>query len=1029
MKKISTLIVNVGCLLALLAISFPLQAQQVTGLDNWTLMIDPGHSRKENMGLFNYSEAEKVLRVSWALRDMFEQQTDIEAVYLTRDNDVDEVSLGARTDMANQLGVDFFYSVHSDAGASSANSTLMLYGGWRSNGVTVEKTPNGGRALGEILNADLSGAMRIPTRGNFADRVFYLGEVQNHDNQFPYLFVNRTSNMASLLSEGGFHTNPRQQQLNMNAEWKVLEALSAFRSILEFRQVDRPAIGVVAGIITDVETGLPINGATVTLGELVYTTDTYESVFSQYSTDPEALRNGFYFIDGLTPASEVSMEVGGIGYMEQIQEFTLLSNPNGRTAQNITFRDIQLVSSRPAQVVSVTPDDQWGALSPTTPITITFSRKMDWETVEEATTILPEAALSFTWLDDFRLVINTSELAFLTEYELTVSGAVAKNALTSQFLDGDGNGEEGGDFALSFTTSDLDINAPQVIAWFPEPNSRIDEVRPAIRIRFDEPLDPTSVTSDALTLWAGASPVPGTQQILTVNELPIIHFYPSQSLEPHTTYTVKVAGGIKDPTGNETEPVEWKFTVGDKAPAESTLIDSFDALANWWEPAASGSTTGIDAIYTGRNINTTVIHRSLESTASLQLNYGWDTQAAAPYIRFYLPPTATQNQERFNASHHLQIYMFGDGSGNQFRFVIRDGENQLEAGPWVTIDWVGWKLVTWDLANQPATGWVNGNGVLEGTNFYMDGLHFRYVTGALERGSLYFENLQFVSPGTRQFTSTFSESFETYPDFTTEIFPWTTVDVKGDITWNPQGFTFPGSGQAYAFKVLNPQFTDGPIVAQHPAQHGDKYLIAMQSQTVEDDKWLISPQYQAKEFSRLSFYAKSISDTWGLERFQVLILEDEGESFSFDAAQFQKISESDYVEAPLDWTKFSYDLSALDGKIFRFAVRGVSYDSYMLMLDNFVLNDEEEVVVGVPLYPSVEARVYPNPASDKVQIVTEAPIKELQLMGSNGAVVHRQQGNSQAIMEVSVQHLPPGLYLVRVVTETGLFTGKVIVKK
>ena len=51
----------------------------------------------------------------------------------------------------------------------------------------------------------LSTAMRLPTIGNYADRTFYQGFPDNHDNQFPYLFVNRTSSMASVLSEGGFH--------------------------------------------------------------------------------------------------------------------------------------------------------------------------------------------------------------------------------------------------------------------------------------------------------------------------------------------------------------------------------------------------------------------------------------------------------------------------------------------------------------------------------------------------------------------------------------------------------------------------------------------------------------------------------------------------------------------------------------------------------------------------------------------------------------------------------------------------------
>ncbi len=34
-------------------------SQQITGLDGWNIYLDPGHSQNENMGIYNYSEAEK----------------------------------------------------------------------------------------------------------------------------------------------------------------------------------------------------------------------------------------------------------------------------------------------------------------------------------------------------------------------------------------------------------------------------------------------------------------------------------------------------------------------------------------------------------------------------------------------------------------------------------------------------------------------------------------------------------------------------------------------------------------------------------------------------------------------------------------------------------------------------------------------------------------------------------------------------------------------------------------------------------
>ena len=101
-----------GLLLAFLAATGAHSFSQVTGLSGWELFIDPGHSQQENMGLYNYSEAEKVLRVARELEILFEEETDIAEVHLSRRNDEDQMSLEARTTLANELGVDFYYSVH-----------------------------------------------------------------------------------------------------------------------------------------------------------------------------------------------------------------------------------------------------------------------------------------------------------------------------------------------------------------------------------------------------------------------------------------------------------------------------------------------------------------------------------------------------------------------------------------------------------------------------------------------------------------------------------------------------------------------------------------------------------------------------------------------------------------------------------------------------------------------------------------------------------------------------------------------------
>ncbi len=722
---------------------------QITGLSEWSIFLDPGHSRTENMGLYNYSEAQKVLRVALNLRDMLENQTDIQGVYLCRLTDEDEISLTGRTDLANSLGVDFYYSIHSDAGSISANSTLVMYGGWRKDGVTLEKTPAGGAAFGAILTPHLTGAMRIATRGLYADRVFYEGNVDTHEKQWPYLHVNRTTNMASLLSEGGFHTNPTQQQRNLNAEWKKLEATAAFRAILEFHDIDRPAIGVATGIITDAENGVPVNGATVTIGDKHYTTDSFESLFNQYSNDPDQLHNGFYWIEGLTPGEEVSVVFTHPDYETKTIDLTIASDPNATTADNFSFLDVELTNTLPPVVSRVEAPDGLEQVIPGNEVTVVFSRKMDRVSVESAISIAPEKSLSFTWNDDYRLNVFADALDYGIEYTVTIDGSVARNALTNQFLDGDADGTEGGNYQFTFSTAPPDGTPPKLVDFSPSSTLPTPEIRPVIRLVYDEEIVRASVAGDAVTLIpvGGGTAITGVVHAALVDGQTVIHFFPIEDLASTGTYLVDISAGLEDQFGNATLAESFEFEVREKPITASTIIDNFnDAITEWWQPQQSGSTEGIISQETGWTHETDIVCTSVGSTGSMKLDYAWDMAAGTKYIRLYLPPGSSQNSNRFGAEHVLQTWLFGDGSGNQFRFVIKDGNNTYEASQWVNINWIGWKLISWDLANDPVYAWVNGNGVLDGTGFYLDGFHLRYNALSTKKtsGALYFDDLRFV---------------------------------------------------------------------------------------------------------------------------------------------------------------------------------------------------------------------------------------------------------------------------------------------
>ncbi len=725
-------------LAAFVGLNISLHAQ-VSGLQGWTIYLDPGHSQTENMGLYNYSEAEKVLRVGLALRDMLEERTDIGTVYMSRENDEVYVTLSQRSDHANQVNADFYYSIHSDAGASQYNSTLFLYGGWRKDGQTVEKDPKGGKRMGDIMDMNLPNHMRIPTRGNYADRTFYYGFPDNHSRQYPYLHVNRETIMASILSEGGFHTNPTQQMRNFNAEWKRLEAQSAFWSILEFHEIERPPYGIVTGFIRDLESGKLLNGVEVTIGAQTYTTDSYESLFNKYSDDPEQLRNGFYYLEDLPHGDTLDVYVNKQGYYEDTERVAV-------EADDMTFLDFNLVSSQPPYVTKTDPVHNEERASMSGYVRIYFSRPMNPDSTEQAITVTPAIeGLDWLWNENHtQIVFSRNQLDFLTEYTITV-GAAAEDTYGHKF-DGDNDGQGGGSYQFTFTTAPEDTDPPQISQQWPLANQRDLSLFPIVSFTFDEKLDDASVHDSTITVRDHTDRhVTGTVEHYTVNDTSVVQFFPDEALKPNTRYTATLLKGVEDIYDNATLfSNEFQFYTGTVAEDDIEVIDDFDGgLDAWWHPEQSGSTVGYVPDETARTADAVTVNLLTASAQAMKLSYGWDTGSGSHLIREYLGGGAPKNVT-FNAQQILEVFLFGDGSGNQFRFVVQDDNNDLEASSWYTVDWIGWKRVQWNLSEDPVHGWARTpNGVLDG-DLIIDSFQLTYADNGAQSGAVFFDDLRAI---------------------------------------------------------------------------------------------------------------------------------------------------------------------------------------------------------------------------------------------------------------------------------------------
>ncbi|TVQ83147.1 MAG: T9SS C-terminal target domain-containing protein [Bacteroidetes bacterium] len=195
------------------------------------------------------------------------------------------------------------------------------------------------------------------------------------------------------------------------------------------------------------------------------------------------------------------------------------------------------------------------------------------------------------------------------------------------------------------------------------------------------------------------------------------------------------------------------------------IIDDFETgVGLWWLPQGSGQTTGIileddeGNLLTYRTHETTIVNPATESTGSMKLAIVWDDQVEwteptptgthSHMVRQYMPPAnANIPEKRFQPGQALEVWIYGDNSGNRFRFMVRDGNNTLEGSQWYNIDWSGWKRIVWDYNDdENVMGWVNGNGIMDGNNFYFDSFQItRDTEGTTSSATLYFDDLRIVN--------------------------------------------------------------------------------------------------------------------------------------------------------------------------------------------------------------------------------------------------------------------------------------------
>lgn len=194
------------------------------------------------------------------------------------------------------------------------------------------------------------------------------------------------------------------------------------------------------------------------------------------------------------------------------------------------------------------------------------------------------------------------------------------------------------------------------------------------------------------------------------------------------------------------------------------------------------------------------------------------------------------------------------------------------------------------------------------------------------------------------------DSFEAYDDFATAFGDWKTLDLNTQPSYpmmlgNKQ-VTFPGASTmsdpvSVAPMIFNPAATE-PSMEADPnvtAFAGMKSVIFEGPQATKADKWLISPEIEVRDGFLWSLEAKAYAEY--AETLELCISTDGDAPENFTV--LQSVNPGHQV-----WQNYTVDLSAYAGQNVRVAVHCVSYDGFMVQVDNFRVTTADGQEVTAP---------------------------------------------------------------------------------
>ena len=460
---------------------------------------------------------------------------------------------------------------------------------------------------------------------------------------------------------------------------------------------------------------------------------------------------------------------------------------------------------------------------------------------------------------------------------------------------------------------------------------------------------------------------PGSENF-TSDQAAVIGIIPTL---PLPTLNEGFEGTTFPPTGWSINPTSDGFT----RTTVSDYIISGNASAYY---SATGNVYGKQLITPALSINATcpnLIFKAKKTSSSSNelIKVGYSTNTSGPWTYLYPFATLSTTAQTFSyamntltpGTYYFVFETFSSTNSGTKAFIIDD-----VAGPYfnkptqAAINITSWNAGILSPGDEARSGNIFtisnvGSGTLmvtsvtdlSGTDFstnfnpnislvYGQTYDFGFTYAPLDYGS---DNVNFqivTNGGTINIAlsgiaqhAALSDGFEDYDDFALNFSPWTQYDGDGSSTYAIQNYTFPNQYYTGSFIIFNSSLCSPSMAGTAIDPHtGEKGAYCFAAINYPNNDWLISPQLNLSSDATLSFWARSYTAQYGLERFKVGV-----STTGIDPSNFTIISGANYIHAPASWTQYTYTLPQ-PAKYF--AVQCVSNDAFIFMVDDFLVTDQ-----------------------------------------------------------------------------------------